>query len=126
MAKGMSLEEFRNALSSDATLENEKLKAELDSIRKKSKRQIDELTEEVNKYKEWCRALGNRCFVFTHGAMCLNCGVESCEHAFSQDDIMEAVNYMTKNRMPRTEDTYKKVMDFLDKRRKNGLKTRIL
>lgn len=118
MAKGMSLEEFRNALSCDATVENENLKAELDSIRKKSKKQIDELTEEVDKYKEWCRALGNRCFVFTHGVMCLNCGVESCEHAFSPDDIMAAVNYMTKNHMPRTEDTYKKVTDFLDKRKK--------
>lgn len=32
MAKGMSLEEFKSALSSDATIENEKIKTELETL----------------------------------------------------------------------------------------------
>ena len=36
MSKGMSMEEFRQALSSDAREENEKLKKELDELKESS------------------------------------------------------------------------------------------
>lgn len=42
MGKGMNLDEFRAALSSDATLENEKLKIELEQLKKKSETEIAE------------------------------------------------------------------------------------
>lgn len=119
MAKGMSLEEFRSALSSDATVENEKLKQELESLKVNSSKQIEEITEENEQYKSWCKELGNRCFVFTQGVMCLQCSVKCCEHAFSPEDMNAAVHYMTKNKLPRTEETYEKVWKFLNNRRNN-------
>lgn len=39
MSKGMNLDEFRNALSSEATIENEQLKTELEDLREKLKNQ---------------------------------------------------------------------------------------
>lgn len=116
MAKGMSLDEFKNALSSDATTENGKLKKELSTLRKSTSEQINNLTEERDTYKDQCRALGNRCYVFTQGTMCLNCSVEACEHMPTSDDIMAAVEYMTKNKMPRNDETREKVNNFLMRR----------
>lgn len=117
MAKGMSLEEFRSALSSDATVENERLKRELNDLRIKSEKQIKELSEERDQYKKWCQALGNRCFVHTGSMFCLMCEVECCKHAFSQEDLDAASNYMIKNNLPRTPETYEKVSKFLNDRR---------
>lgn len=66
MAKGMSLEEFRNALSSDATVENENLKSELDKLKRGSSDEIEKLYNDLEQYKEWHKQLCNRCFVQTH------------------------------------------------------------
>ena len=63
MAKGMSLEEFRSALSSDATIENERLKTELEELRKSSSSKIKDLQSDLEQYKEWHKQLCNRCFV---------------------------------------------------------------
>ena len=52
MAKGMSLEEFKVALSSDATVENEKLKTELQELKKKSEAEITELKEKSEQYEQ--------------------------------------------------------------------------
>ena len=81
MGKGMSLEEFRTVLSSDATIENEKLKAELKTLKEKSETEIAELKEKSEQYEQWCKQLGRRCFVQTCGAMCMNCSVECCDYA---------------------------------------------
>ena len=116
MAKGLSLDEFKNALSSDATMENETLKKELHKLKNESSKQIEELTKERNQLKNQCRALGNRCFVFTQGSMCLNCNVEACEHMPSCSDIMAAVEYMTKNNMPRNDETRERVNNFIMRR----------
>lgn len=116
MAKGLSLDEFKNALSSDATMENEKLKKELHKLKSDTSKQIEELTEENKQYKNQVRALGNRCYVFTQGTMCLNCNVETCEHLPNCNDIMAAVEYMTKNNMPRNEETRDRVNNFLMRR----------
>lgn len=116
MARGMNLDEFKNALSSDATEENEKLKKELSLLKESTSEHISELTEERDTYKDQCRALGNRCYVFTQGTMCLNCNVEACEHMPTSEDIMAAVDYMTKNKMPRNDETREKVNNFLMRR----------
>ena len=116
MAKGMNLDEFKNALSSDATVENERLKNELSVLKKSTTKQIEELTDERDTYKDQCRALGNRCFVFTQGNMCLNCNVEACEHLPSTSDIMAAIEYMTDNKMPCNAETREKMSNFVLRR----------
>ncbi|WP_455717799.1 hypothetical protein [Anaerosporobacter sp.] len=119
MARGMNLDEFRSALSSDATMENEGLKKELSELKESTSKQIKELTEDRDTYKDQCRALGNRCYVFTQGNMCLNCSVEACEHLPSASDIMAAIEYMTKNKMPRNEDTRDNMNNFIMRRSSN-------
>lgn len=52
MAKGMSLEEFRDALSSDATIENDRLKMELSQLRESNSKKIEDLENEIEQYKE--------------------------------------------------------------------------
>ena len=66
----MNLEEFRKALSSDATEENAQLK-----------RQLSDLQNENDSLKESCRVLCNRCFALTRGVTCLFCGLDyPCPH----------------------------------------------
>lgn len=119
MAKGMNLDEFRTALSSEATVENETLKAELKKLREESSKTIANLKEEAEEYKQMCIALGNRCYIYTDGILCLNCNVDCCPHAYSQSDIAAAVKFMNKNKLPRTDETYRKVITFLNERRNN-------
>ena len=121
MAKGMSMEEFRQALSSDATVENEKLKEEIKSLKKlnnESSDKIKELEEELEEYKKYCNALGNRCFVHTQGILCLHCDVP-CPHSISDTDVMDALEYMRKNNIPMTKDKAMKetIENFLARRR---------
>lgn len=66
----MNLEEFRKALSSDATEENAQLK-----------RKLSKLENENDSLKESCRVLCNRCFTLTRGVTCLFCGLDyPCPH----------------------------------------------
>lgn len=116
MAKGMSLEEFRIALSSDATIENEHLKVELEELRKCSSGKIEELQNDLELYKEWHKQLCNRCFAQTQGRLCISCDIE-CEHAYTYDDFEAVTRYMKKNNLQRTPETYEKVNNFLRKRR---------
>lgn len=119
MGKGMSLEEFRTALSSDATIENEKLKTELKTLKEKSETEIAELKEKSEQYEQWCKQLGKRCFVQTCGIMCVSCNVECCDYALTQDDWDAITRYMQKNKLSRTPETYEKVIKFICNRRKN-------
>lgn len=92
MAKGMSMEQFRAALASDATVENEKLKENIKKLEAQIKDLLEnkkDLEDELSEYKDYCRALGNRCFVQTHGVLCLNCDIP-CPHSISDIDLMEA------------------------------------
>lgn len=116
MAKGMSLEEFRNALSSDATIENENLKTELEKLKKSSSNKVKKLQRDLEQYKEWHKQLCNRCFVQTQGMLCISCGIE-CKHAYTCDDLEAASCYMRKNNLSRTPETYQKVNDFLRQRK---------
>lgn len=66
----MNLEEFKKALSSDATEENKQLK-----------KQLSELQEEYSSLKETCRFLCNRCFALTKGVTCPFCVLDyPCPH----------------------------------------------
>lgn len=81
----MDLNEFRNKMSSDATEENKRLKAELSKLKKQYREKVGSLEEENANLKEDCRVLCNRCFALTGmGVMCWSCSLHGsfvCEHA---------------------------------------------
>lgn len=88
----MNLDEFRKAMESDATVENERLKRELAVVEKRYREMSDGYTAKIQKLNSDCRALANRCFALTHGAMCVFCELSDyrCEHAMSIDDKVKA------------------------------------
>lgn len=53
--KQMDLNEFRNKMSSDATEENKRLKAELSKLKKQYREKVSSLEEENANLKDDCR-----------------------------------------------------------------------
>ena len=84
----MTLDEFRKAMESDATVENERLKQDLADIEKRYCEMSEEYTDRIQRLNSDCRALANRCFALTHGAMCIFCELSDyrCKYAMSTDD----------------------------------------
>lgn len=77
----MNLEEFRKALSSDATEENAQLKRQLSDLQAEYHEKLSKLENENDSLKESCRVLCNRCFALTRGVTCLFCGLDyPCPH----------------------------------------------
>ena len=89
----MNLEEFRKALSSDATeeeefiykkgqtLQNAQLKRQLSDLQTEYHEKLSKLENENDSLKESCRVLCNRCFTLTRGVTCLFCGLYyPCPH----------------------------------------------
>lgn len=72
----MNLEEFRKALSSDATEENAQLKRQLSDLQTEYHEKLSKLENENDSLKESCRVLCNRCFTLTRGVTCLFCGLD--------------------------------------------------
>lgn len=119
--KNFDFSDLRKELSSDATKENEELKESLESIKKKHDEEVSQLKEELNQYKDWTRQLSNRCFVLTKGLTCLECGCDACKYHFTEQEMNWAVNYMVKNRMPRTIETREKIFKLLSDMRAKRL-----
>lgn len=94
----MNLNEFRNAMSSDAIIENERLKQDLADVEKKYDEMCEGYTEKVRALKDDCRALANRCFTLTHGVSCLFCQLSEydCPHALPFDDKIKATKKLMK------------------------------
>lgn len=88
----MNLDEFRKAMESDATVENERLKRELAVVERRYHEMFEGYTTRIQKLNSDCRALSNRCFALTHGTMCVFCELSDyrCEHAMSIDDKIKA------------------------------------
>lgn len=84
----MNLDEFRKAMESDATVENERLKRDLADVEKRYREMSKEYTDRIQRLNSDCRALANRCFALTHGAMCVFCELSNycCKYAISIDD----------------------------------------
>lgn len=79
--RNMNLEEFRKALSSDATEENAQLKRQLSDLQAEYHEKLSKLENENDSLKESCRVLCNRCFTLTRGVTCLFCGLDyPCPH----------------------------------------------
>ena len=88
----MNLDEFRKAMESDATVENERLKRDLAKVEKLYHEMSEAYMTRIQKLKSDCRALANRCFALTHGEMCVFCELSDycCKHAMSIDDKIKA------------------------------------
>lgn len=88
----MNLDEFRKAMESDATVENERLKRDLAKVEKLYHEMSEAYMTRIQTLNSDCRALANRCFALTHGAMCVFCELSDyrCKYAMSIDDKIKA------------------------------------
>ena len=88
----MNLDEFRKAMESDATVENERLKRDLADVEKRYRELSEQYRARIQTLNNDCRALANRCFAITHGAMCVFCELSDyhCKYAMSTDDKIKA------------------------------------
>lgn len=92
----MNLNELREAMASDATKENEKLKEENARLRhmvENLERDHRVACTNISALKEDCRALSNRCFTLTRGAMCCFCelGEYRCSYALTDMEKIEHI-----------------------------------
>lgn len=87
----MNLNELREAMASDATKENASLKEENARLRQMVRYLTRNYTDDTNALKEDCRALSNRCFALTRGAMCCFCELNQyvCPHALTDMEKVE-------------------------------------
>ena len=88
----MNLDEFRKAMESDATVENERLKRDLADVEKRYKEMSEGYTDRIQRLNGDGRALANRCFVLTRGTLCMCCQLYDyqCQHGLSIDDKIKA------------------------------------
>lgn len=88
----MNINEFRQALESDATKENKELKEELTKLRKQYNAMMKENNEIKEKLIDDCRALANRCYALTGfqkgDFMCFSCELREyhCPHEKTLED----------------------------------------
>ena len=89
----MNLDEFRKAMESNATVENERLKRDLADVEKRYREISEEYTDRIQRLNSDCRALANRCFTLTQGTMCVFCELSDyqCPHGLSIDDKIKDV-----------------------------------
>lgn len=90
----MNLNELREAMASDATKENEKLKEEnarLHHMVENLERDHRVACTNISALKEDYRALSNRCFALTRGLMCCFCELNQyvCPHALTDMEKAE-------------------------------------
>lgn len=93
----MNIEEFRQALSSDATKENEQLKKQLLDLQTEYHKELLNLKEENKLLKDDCRILCERCYALTKRDACLFCAIEyQCPHMPSNNGIVSFVRELKK------------------------------
>ena len=88
----MNLDKFRKAMESEATVENERLKRDIAEVENRYRKMSEDYLTRIQKLNSDCRALANRCFTLTHGAMCVFCELSDyqCPHGLSIDDKIKA------------------------------------
>lgn len=88
----MNLDEFRKAMESNATVENERLKRDLADVEKRYREMSEGYMARIQKLNSDCRALANRCFALTRGTLCMYCQLYDyqCPHGLSIDDEIKA------------------------------------
>lgn len=107
----MNLSEFKASMSSDAMVENERLKQDLEDLEKEYDNMSKAYREKINGLVDDCRALAKRCFVTTQGVLCWGCSLHEyrCPREPSFDDkiriarkIMEETKCTAQNANPKT------------------------
>ena len=100
----MNLDELRQAMASDATVENKKLKTEIKNLRKKLEKEQEDHARDVESLRDDCRALANRCFALTKGSMCIFCELSSyrCPFAIPFDNKVHIMKKL-KEKIEKTE-----------------------
>lgn len=88
----MNLDEFRKAMESDATIENERLTRDLADIEKRYREMSEGYLARIQKLNSDCRALANRCFALTRGTLCMDCQLYDyqCPHGKIMDGLSKA------------------------------------
>lgn len=91
-------DELRKAISSEATEENEKLKAENQRLREQFHNLNNDYAADMKYLIADCEALSNRCFALTKGVTCVFCELNSfkCKHAMNFDQKVKAAKNMMK------------------------------
>lgn len=94
----MNLNELREAMDSEATKENEKLKRELASLKKKYRKDTEHLHNCCNAQLDDMKALANRCWVLSGGGMCIFCELNTykCPHSMNFDDKLREAKRLRK------------------------------
>lgn len=92
----MNLDELRQAMASDATIENEQLKNEINLLREQLRVSKGDYKELEKFMTNDCQALTNRCWVLTGGTMCCFCTLYAfkCPHAWSDEEKIETAKKM--------------------------------
>ena len=94
----MNLNELREAMASDATKENEELKREIESLKKRYHKDTAHLRSCCHAQLEDLKALANRCWALTDGTMCCFCRLDAfkCPHSISFDDNLHKAKKLRK------------------------------
>lgn len=94
----MNIDELRKAISSEATEDNEKLKAENQRLREQFHNLNNDYAADMKYLIADCEALSNRCFALTKGVTCVFCELNSfkCKHAMNFDQKVKAAKNMMK------------------------------
>lgn len=87
----MNLSEFRDSMTYDAIIENERLKRDIKDLEKKYDDMCNGYLGKICNLNDDCRSLANRCFATTHGAICWACSLSEycCPRALSFDDNLK-------------------------------------
>lgn len=78
MGRGMSLDDLRKTISSDDSIKNERLKKEIDEIKKNSDQEIYDLMEEIEEYKKINESIQRKCKILSLGVNCNKCKIYNC------------------------------------------------
>lgn len=94
----MNLNELREAMASDATKENEELKLELASLKKKYRKDTEHLRSCCNAQLEDLKALANRCRVLSGGGLCIFCELNTyrCPHSMNFENKLREAKKLRK------------------------------
>lgn len=94
----MNLEELRQAMASDATEENKKLKKEVKELKEKLRKEYASHKIDNEEYQRDCYGLANRCYLFSKGDLCAFCelGKYHCSHALSDMEKIQRAKELMK------------------------------
>lgn len=117
----MTLEQFRDALASDAKTENEELKEKISKLEEEMKIKDEEvisLNELCDELRKEARQLGNRCFITTQGTMCVFCTSNNCPHKMTMEDMSAVAQFKKDNHLKDdSEETIEKVSEYVRQRK---------